>query len=65
MRTVAPYSHQTKVWAELLDQWLFKSVLIIHSANAEGRAMLGGFQGAADHKQIEVYTVFVSSSIHI
>ena len=67
MRTVAPYADQTKVWARLLDHWQFRSVVMIHSSDAEGRAMLGGIQGAAEsskHLQVS-YWGNVFNILHI
>lgn len=54
MRTVPPYSDQAEAWAELMKFFAFKRIIIIHSSDQEGRAMLGKFQSKAETKDIEV-----------
>ncbi|ELU12705.1 hypothetical protein CAPTEDRAFT_179176 [Capitella teleta] len=54
MRTVPPYSDQAEAWAELMKFFEFKRVILIHSSDQEGRAMLGKFQSKAETKDIEI-----------
>ncbi|XP_017847480.1 glutamate [NMDA] receptor subunit 1 [Drosophila busckii] len=44
LRTVPPYYHQADVWLELLSHFLYTKVIIIHSSDTDGRAILGRFQ---------------------
>ncbi|KAL5274466.1 GRIN1 family protein [Megaselia abdita] len=44
LRTVPPYYHQADVWLELLSHFGYTKVIIIHSSDTDGRAVLGRFQ---------------------
>ncbi|XP_062121525.1 glutamate [NMDA] receptor subunit 1 [Drosophila sulfurigaster albostrigata] len=44
LRTVPPYYHQADVWLEMLSHFLYTKVIIIHSSDTDGRAILGRFQ---------------------
>lgn len=47
LRTVPPYYHQADVWLEMLNHFGYTKVIIIHSSDTDGRAMLGRFQTAS------------------
>lgn len=61
LRTVPPYSHQADVWVKLLKLFGYWQVLMLHSADRDGRALLRRFQSAARHsdneKGVKVATV--------
>uniref|UniRef100_Q296F7 Glutamate [NMDA] receptor subunit 1 n=1 Tax=Drosophila pseudoobscura pseudoobscura TaxID=46245 RepID=NMDA1_DROPS len=44
LRTVPPYYHQADVWLEMLSHFAYTKVIIIHSSDTDGRAILGRFQ---------------------
>uniref|UniRef100_A0A336KU67 Glutamate [NMDA] receptor subunit 1 n=1 Tax=Culicoides sonorensis TaxID=179676 RepID=A0A336KU67_CULSO len=44
LRTVPPYYHQADVWLEMLNHFAYTKVIIIHSSDTDGRAILGRFQ---------------------
>ncbi|KAH8278958.1 hypothetical protein KR018_011777 [Drosophila ironensis] len=44
LRTVPPYYHQADVWLEMLSHFSYTKVIIIHSSDTDGRAILGRFQ---------------------
>ncbi|XP_058984553.1 glutamate [NMDA] receptor subunit 1 [Musca domestica] len=44
LRTVPPYYHQADVWLEMLNHFGYTKVIIIHSSDTDGRAILGRFQ---------------------
>ncbi|KAL7018717.1 hypothetical protein ACKWTF_010879 [Chironomus riparius] len=44
LRTVPPYYHQADVWLEMLSHFGYTKVIIIHSSDTDGRAILGRFQ---------------------
>ncbi|XP_040152491.1 glutamate [NMDA] receptor subunit 1 [Anopheles arabiensis] len=44
LRTVPPYYHQADVWLEILSHFGYTKVIIIHSSDTDGRAVLGRFQ---------------------
>ncbi|XP_053696942.1 glutamate [NMDA] receptor subunit 1 [Sabethes cyaneus] len=44
LRTVPPYYHQADVWLEMLNHFGYTKVIIIHSSDTDGRAVLGRFQ---------------------
>ncbi|KAI5633392.1 receptor family ligand binding region domain-containing protein [Phthorimaea operculella] len=44
LRTVPPYSHQADVWVDVLKHFNYMKVIIIHSSDTDGRAILGRFQ---------------------
>nr|CAG4644557.1 EOG090X00ST [Leptodora kindtii] len=44
LRTVAPYSHQADVWAVLLRHFQFWRVIVIHSSEIDGYALLARLQ---------------------
>lgn len=44
LRTVPPYYHQADVWLEMLSHFGYTKVIIIHSSDTDGRAVLGRFQ---------------------
>ncbi|GAB6030252.1 Glutamate [NMDA] receptor subunit 1 [Chamberlinius hualienensis] len=49
LRTVPPYSHQADVWIEILNYFHYRRVLFIHSADADGIALLARFQTLAQN----------------
>ncbi|XP_045112784.1 glutamate [NMDA] receptor subunit 1-like isoform X2 [Portunus trituberculatus] len=61
LRTVPPYSHQADVWVRLLKLLGYRQVIVLHSADTDGRALLARFQSAARHsdneKGVKVVTV--------
>ena len=62
MRTVAPYWDQAEVWVDIVKYFDWKTVIFVHSADQEGRAMLGKFQNKAAENDIKVnnyYTAFL------
>ncbi|XP_014091080.1 glutamate [NMDA] receptor subunit 1 [Bactrocera oleae] len=44
LRTVPPYYHQADVWLEIMFHFGYTKVIIIHSSDTDGRAILGRFQ---------------------
>ncbi|XP_058450496.1 glutamate [NMDA] receptor subunit 1 isoform X2 [Malaya genurostris] len=44
LRTVPPFYHQADVWLEILSHFGYTKVIIIHSSDTDGRAILGRFQ---------------------
>ncbi|CAF4920372.1 unnamed protein product [Pieris macdunnoughi] len=44
LRTVPPYSHQADVWVDVLKHFNYMKVIVIHSSDTDGRAILGRFQ---------------------
>ncbi|XP_058820957.1 glutamate [NMDA] receptor subunit 1 isoform X2 [Topomyia yanbarensis] len=44
LRTVPPFYHQADVWLEMLSHFGYTKVIIIHSSDTDGRAILGRFQ---------------------
>lgn len=59
MYSSPPYSHQADVWVEMLLYLEYKSVIIIHSSDSDGRATLSRFQNLADNANSE-FTVYFS-----
>ncbi|XP_050686740.1 glutamate [NMDA] receptor subunit 1-like isoform X3 [Eriocheir sinensis] len=53
LRTVPPYSHQADVWVWLLKRLQYNQVIMLHSADTDGRALLARFQYAAMHSDNE------------
>ncbi|KAG0695205.1 Glutamate [NMDA] receptor subunit 1 [Chionoecetes opilio] len=53
LRTVPPYSHQADVWVKLLKLLSYRQVLMLHSADTDGRALIARFQSAARHSDNE------------
>ncbi|UYV77831.1 GRIN1 [Cordylochernes scorpioides] len=50
LRTVPPFSHQADVWVRLMAHFQFRCVVLIHSADNDGRFTAGRFQTlAVDH----------------
>lgn len=43
LRTVPPYSHQADVWVDVLKYFNYMKVIIIHSSDTDGRAILGRY----------------------
>ncbi|EAT39625.1 AAEL008587-PA [Aedes aegypti] len=44
LRTVPPFYHQADVWLEMLSHFGYTKVIVIHSSDTDGRAILGRFQ---------------------
>lgn len=44
LRTVPPYYHQADVWLEILSHFGYTKVIMIHSSDTDGRAILGKLQ---------------------
>lgn len=53
VRTVPPYNHQADVWVKLLKLLGYWQVLMLHSADTDGRALFARFQSAARHSDNE------------
>ncbi|XP_074647409.1 glutamate receptor ionotropic, NMDA 1-like isoform X3 [Tubulanus polymorphus] len=51
LRTVPPYSHQAKVWVDMVRHFRWSTVVIFHSADQEGRAMVATFQNEIGYKE--------------
>lgn len=43
LRTVPPYSHQADVWVDVLKHFNYMKVIVIHSSDTDGRAILGRY----------------------
>ncbi|XP_064627697.1 glutamate receptor ionotropic, NMDA 1-like isoform X2 [Lineus longissimus] len=54
LRTVPPYSDQASVWVDLIRHFKWKSVVIMHSADQNGRALVARFQNELDIRE-EMY----------
>ncbi|KAJ6222112.1 hypothetical protein RDWZM_000657 [Blomia tropicalis] len=64
LRTISPYSHQADVWIDMLLYMEYKSVIIIHSSDSDGRGTLSRFQNLADKSNIKVeYIIEYESGI--
>jgi hypothetical protein len=44
LRTVPPYSHQADVWVDVLKHFNYMKVIVIHSSDTDGRAILGRWE---------------------
>lgn len=44
LRTVPPFYHQADVWLEMLSHFGYTKVIMIHSSDTDGRAILGKLQ---------------------
>ena len=67
LRTVAPYFHQADVWATLLRHFNFYQVMVIHSSDVDGHAMLTRLQthfqssdDEGDQREIKVNILIIN-----
>merc|ERR1739838_266181 len=69
LRTVPPYSFQADAWLEIIKEFNWHTVVFIHSADQEGRAILGRFQElsttklSAKNKDKKTYKIETSKII--
>ncbi|KAL0818978.1 hypothetical protein ABMA28_008267 [Loxostege sticticalis] len=54
LRTVPPYSHQADVWVDVLKHFNYMKVIVIHSSDTDGRAILGRFQTTSQNVDDDV-----------
>ncbi|KAH9398639.1 Glutamate receptor ionotropic, NMDA 1 [Tyrophagus putrescentiae] len=57
LRTIPPFSHQADVWIEMLRSMEYKSVVIIHSSDSDGRGTLSRFQNLADDANVKIESI--------
>lgn len=57
LRTVPPYSHQVDVWIEILKELEYKYVVVIHSADYDGRSSFTRFELLAEEADIHIKAV--------
>ncbi|XP_077864841.1 glutamate receptor ionotropic, NMDA 1-like [Saccoglossus kowalevskii] len=54
LRTVPPYAHHAKVWADLLDIYGWERIITITSSDQDGRAVLSAFKQIEEHSDGEI-----------
>ncbi|XP_074663065.1 glutamate receptor ionotropic, NMDA 1-like [Tubulanus polymorphus] len=60
LRTVPPYSHQAKVWLDIVRHFKWKKVILIHGQDQEGRAMVASFQNNIQLREPIVSSIFIT-----
>ncbi|CAF0713911.1 unnamed protein product [Brachionus calyciflorus] len=58
VRMSPPYFHQANIWLEIVREFDWKSVNIIHSINTEGKMLAAKFQYLADHHDVKIANEF-------
>ncbi|PSN32579.1 Glutamate [NMDA] receptor subunit 1 [Blattella germanica] len=54
LRTVPPYSHQADVWIKMLKNFSIRRVILIHSSDKDGRALMRRFQSISQNLEEDV-----------